>query len=283
MPRYRILLPLIALLSFAAPPLGAQTEPHAPAAGGTLAARMQAFLHEVEEGARDRVAAFFPRQGDWSWLTTVTRAPKGDRTGTWRFAGPETLRAIGPGGPVCWSFHQGGGELGPVEGSLQMHVTEHPSGWRRVGGNRFVPPGAGARSPVFVQWRREDGEWVVAAFGEARPWRPARPQEPRMVGTPAVPRDGITRDTLLVPAGAAYASDAAWYRENRPVTLDGVRYVRYGLPRRFEAGALVRVGTLERVAVHARRGDAQRPELVMVPVAPGEFQVYVASIPRPSC
>jgi hypothetical protein len=202
--------------------------------------------------------------------------------GDWRFAGSETLRAIGAGGPLCGSFEQGFGEVGPVEGSLQMHVADHPSGWRRVGGNRFVPPGAGARSPVFVQWRREDGEWVVAAFGEARPWRPPGPPGPRMPGTPAVPRDGITRDTLLVPAGAAYAADAAWYAENRPVTLDGIRYTRYGLPRRFEPGALVRIGTLERVAVYARPGDTQRPEVVMVPVRPGEFQVYENTLPTSS-
>jgi hypothetical protein len=104
-----------------------------------------------------------------------------------------------------------------------------------------------------------------------------------VAGTPAVPRDGITRDTLLVPAGAAYASDAAWYTENRPITLDGMRYIQYGLPRRFEPGTLVRVGTLERVAVHVRPCDTQRPEAVMVPVRPGEFQVYVNTIPRGSC
>lgn len=279
MPGNRIVF-LIALFSLAALPLAAQTEARPVAASeSALAARMQAFLRELEEGPRDRVAAFFPRRGDWSWLK---RAPEGGRTGTWRFAGSETLRAMGPGGPLCSSFERGGGEVGPATGSLQMHVTEHPSGWRRVGGNRFVPPGSGARSPVFVQWRREDGEWVVAAFGEA-PARPPGPREPRMVGTPALPRDGITRDTLLVPAGAAYAADAGWYTENRLVTLDAMRYIQYGLPRRFEPGALVRVGTLERVAVYAESGDTQRPEAVMVPVRPGEFQVYVNTIPRSSC
>ena len=143
-----------------------------------------------------------------------------------------------------------------------------------------MPPGAGPRSPVFVEWRREDGDWVIAAFGETRPWWPP---EPRLAGVPVVPRDGIARDTLLVPAGAAYAADAEWYTANRPITLDGHRYIRYGLPRRFEPGALVRIGTLERVAVYAPPDDTQRPYLVMVPVRPGEFQVYESVIPRPSC
>lgn len=275
----RILTLLLAGSLAAAVPMAAQTG--TPAAPATLDARMQAFLREMGEGSTERVAAFFPRRGDWSWVTTEPRTPEGGRTGTWRFAGSETLRAIGPGGPVCWSFHRGGGELGPRGGSLQAHVTDHPSGWRRVRGNRFVPPGAGARSPVFVQWRREDGEWVVAAFGEVHRWRPPGPREPRMAGTQAVPRDGIIRDTLLVPAGAAYAAGAEWYTANRPITLDGIRYLRYGLPRRFEPGALVRIGTLERVAVYAPRRDTQRPELVMVPVAPGEFQVYENTVPRP--
>lgn len=253
----------IATLALAAAPIDAQ-------AG--LEARMQAFLHAMEEAPRDQVAAFFPRRGDWAWVTSHEARPPGeDRTAIWRFPGAETARAIGPGGPVCLSFERGGGEVGPMADALQGHVVDHPSGWRRVRGNRFVPPGAGARSPVFVQWRREDGEWVVAAFGEARP---LRPEGPRVAGVPAVPRDGISRDTLLVPAGAAYAAVASWYTANRAITLDGYRYLRYGLPRRFEPGALVRIGTLERVAVYARPGDTQRPEVVMVPVAPGEFQVY---------
>ena len=44
-------------------------------------------------------------------------------------------------------------------------VVLRPGRWRRVGGNRFVPPGAPASSPIFVEWRREGDAWVVAAAG----------------------------------------------------------------------------------------------------------------------
>lgn len=270
---------LVACSLAAAPPVAAQTG--TPAASATLDARMQALLDEMGEGSTERVAAFFPRRGDWAWVTTRAARPPGqDGTGIWRFPGAETARALAPGGPVCRSFAPGGGELGPAEGALRMHVGDHPSGWRRVRGNRFVPPGAGAGSPVFVQWRREEGAWVVAAFGEAYP---SRPRGASVAGTSPVPGDGIVRDTLRVPAGAAYAADAEWYTANRPVTLDGSRYVRYGVPRRLEPGALVRIGTLGRVAVYARPRDTQQPEVVMVPVAPGEFQVYQATVPRSPC
>ena len=34
--------------------------------------------------------------------------------------------------------------------------------WRRVGGNKFVPPGSDASSLTFVRWRRDGQRWVIA-------------------------------------------------------------------------------------------------------------------------
>ncbi|HEX9939091.1 MAG TPA: hypothetical protein VGB15_18255 [Longimicrobium sp.] len=56
-------------------------------------------------------------------------------------------------------------ESQPV-GLLVHQVLCRGVAWRPVSPTRFVPPGAGASSPTFVEWRREGGRWVIAAFGE---------------------------------------------------------------------------------------------------------------------
>jgi hypothetical protein len=265
----RILILPLALVMAAALPLAAQTGAPATALDG----RMESFLLVMEEGNRERLVAFCPRSGDWMWLRTTAQ---GNRTGVWRFPGQETPRAMGAGGPVCTSFHWPGGEYGPVRGSLAGEVEKNPSGWRRVRGNRFVPPGASARSPVFVEWRREGDAWVVSAFGEQAAHDPSPAQQAQ-----AVSRWMVSRDTTLPAGEPAYAADAPWYVANEVITLDGWRYIQYGLPRAFGPGELVRIGTLGRVAVYAAAGDTAEPEMLMVPVRPGEFQRYQGFRPPP--
>ncbi|HEX6038818.1 hypothetical protein, partial [Longimicrobium sp.] len=183
----------------------------AQAQDATLAARMRAFAEAAPTAPNDSVAAFFPRRGDWTWVQTWIRTDgRGDaRTGTWRFSGVETPRAIGPDGPVCNSF-EGAGGAGPFEGRLGMQTVIHDGPWRRVRGTRFVPPGEPASSPVFVEWRREDGAWVVSSFGDVGVW------SPRVLGRTAGP---LAADTTLLPEDAAYAP-ADWY----VVTLSGRHY-----------------------------------------------------------
>lgn len=267
----RILILPLALVPGAALSLAAQTSAPATALNG----RMESFLRVMEEGNRERIAAFFPRSGDWTWLRAAARE---SRTRVWRFPGQETPRAMGAGGPMCTSFDQPRGEYGPASGSLAGEVMENPSGWRRVRRNRFVPPDAAEASPVFVEWRREGDAWVVSAFGEKDVHFP---REPRLLGMPAPHRGMVVRDTALVPGGAAYAAEADWYVANEVITLDGWRFVQYGLPRAFGPGALARIGTLGRVAVYAAPDDRERPEAVMVPVRPGEFQRYEGFRPQP--
>lgn len=131
---------LLAMMAAAAP----------AAAQPALEGRMRAFARAVEEKGIDSVAAFFPRRGTWAWVLTTHAGLRGDHVGLWRFDAAETLRAIQEGGPVCGSFaHRGhAGALG----MLSSEMGEHPRRrWRRVRGNRFVPPGASAGSPIFVE------------------------------------------------------------------------------------------------------------------------------------
>jgi hypothetical protein len=225
---------------------------------------MRAFVEAAPEAPNDSVAAFFPRRGDWTWVRTAhhhaRRGPT--RVGVRRFPGAETLRAIGTGGPVCESFDQPAG-VGPYEGRLGMQAMLNRGPWRRVRGTRFVPPGEPASSPVFVEWRREDGAWVVSAFGDRDVY------DPRVLGRPPRP---AWRDTTGVPEDAAFAP-AEWYM----ITLGGVRFPKYGIPRPLDRSRLVRIGVFQGVSVFAEpEENPDQPYIVYLPTAPGQVQGYQA-------
>lgn len=256
--------------SLTASSLIAATAPCLAQGGVVPAARMEAFLRGVESEPDTGLAAYFPRHGDWTWVRTL-RYEDGRRAGVgvWRFGGTETLRVIGKGGPACGSFDVGDGHFGPPAGSLASHLFAEKR-WRRVRGNRFVPPDASASSPVFVEWRREDGEWVVASFGDERIYAP------RLLGVTA---GDISRDTSLVPEGAGYAAGERWYVQNEPLRLEGgPRYVKVGLPRRIpeqQGVVLQRFGVVGRVSFYAEAGFGDAPpEVLYAAVSPGQFQPY---------
>jgi hypothetical protein len=262
----RPLVVLAAWMLLATAPAVAQ-EPSGPTpADATLAGRMRAFLAAMQDADEAGIAAFFPRRGDWDWVRTLngTRGPR--RVVTWRIPGAETGRLIGDGGAGCEEFDAGRGDVGPVEGSFAGEAGEEED-WRRAGGTRFVPPGASAASPVFVQWRREDGAWVVDAVGDTGEYRLA------LLGRPV---EMISPDTSLMAEGLAYAADAPWYRNNEPLTFGGLRFVKYGLPRPLERAALARVGVLGGVSIYAEAGAAGGTVdgMLYAPVSPGEYQPY---------
>jgi hypothetical protein len=230
------------------------------AAQGDLLARMQAFLREVPVAPNTGLVAYFPRRGDWTWVQTlrdIRGAPA--PTGIWRVPGAQTERAIGRDGPVCDSFDQGRGHSGPFEGRFGMQVMLNRGEWRRVGGTRFVPPGASASSPVFVEWRREDDRWVVSSFGDEDVIHTGRiVEQPR--GPFVHDRTPVAQDTAFAPAD--------WYT----ITVDGGRHPTYGRPRAMDRAALVRIGHLFGVNVYVERREMDG--FLFLPVAPGQFQAY---------
>jgi hypothetical protein len=257
MPRMLLILPLLLAVPFRA------------AAQDGLERRNEAFLRAVRDSARESVAAFFPRNGDWTWMQTPEGAPPEHPVRVSRFAATETLTAIGGGGPACYSFWQSDGGVGPVETVLVMRIMAEGTRWRRVAGNRFVPPGESGRSPVFVQWRREDGRWVVSAFGDVTPW------SPRLAGEF---RGGdVVRDTVLrLPPTPVYAAAAPWFVDNRSISFEGYPYLKYGLPRALADSLITRIGRFGRMGVYAAKNDVVG-EVLYIPVAPGEYQPYQAA------
>jgi hypothetical protein len=261
MSRYLTLLLAGALVAVA--PLAAQADQ----SGATLNARMQAFLREVLETPNTGLVSYFPRRGDWTWVETLlNEGGVASRLGVWRFPAAQTERAIGMGGPVCSSFDRRRGHSGPFEGRLGMQILLNEGPWRRVRGNRFVPPGASDRSTVFVEWRREDGEWVVSAFGDEGIVYTAEVVE-RPRGPFVADRTQAAEDTAFAPAD--------WYT----ITINGLRHPRYGLPRAIGRDSLLRIGHLFGVNVYVERG--REDGFLHLPVAPGQFQPYERWLPLP--
>jgi len=104
--------------------------------------------------------------------------------------------------------------------------------------------------------------------------------------------DPVRGDTLL-PDGrrlsevhpetavTLYALTTPWYRQEAPITVQGRRYTRYGLPRVLSVGEVRRYGDHLGVAVFvaAAHPGTARPDVVYVPLRRGcEFQAYRAEL-----
>jgi hypothetical protein len=77
------------------------------------------------------------------------------------------------------------------------------------------------------------------------------------------------------PATTGYAGGATWYINTEPITINGRRYVKYGLPRVLGVTEVTRTGEFQGVSVFAEAGATGTPEVVYVPVRTGcEFQPY---------
>ena len=163
----RIALPLLAFVAMAVSrprTVGAQAAEEVRAeSAATLDDRASAFLRAVRRKNSDSLALFFPRTGNWTYVHTAHHED-GPREAVRRFSGPDVPLAISYRGPLGRSFTINY-ESQPI-GLFAHQVLHRGTAWRRVRGNRFVPPGAPASSPIFVEWRREDGQWVVSAFGD---------------------------------------------------------------------------------------------------------------------
>lgn len=124
----------------------------------TLEGRNCAFL---KAGARR--TEFLPTVGSFTYFST-SHSPARTLVGTWRFTAADIPRAGDRDGPLSGVF----AILveGQPVGRLAHQVLHRGTAWRRVNGTRFVPPGAPASSPVFVEWRREGNAWVVSAIGD---------------------------------------------------------------------------------------------------------------------
>lgn len=148
---------LVALfLSFPAPSGSAQ------GIAGGLGSTMHAFLKRLQ-GMPGEFQPYLPRTGDLTYIHT-THSPEGDSVRVSRFTVEEVAVQLQSGGPIFEALYHSPEHQ--VVGLLVNQVECRGIKWRRVTITRFVPPGADASSPVFVEWRREGRTWVISSFGD---------------------------------------------------------------------------------------------------------------------
>ena len=134
-----------------------------PRSGPALEVRVHEFIAAVDTLGPAGIARFFPTTGDVMYRRTIHTA-EGTQTGVWRFPAPEVAVALASGGPL-WASFKIQPEAQPI-GLFEHQVKLRAGRWRRVRGTRFVPPGADASSPIYVEWRQEGTNWVIAEFGD---------------------------------------------------------------------------------------------------------------------
>lgn len=254
----------------------------APVHAQALEARMRSFLAAVGDESRigeppdaHLFAPFFPRAGEWTRMVTFHRFTGNDSVAIERYRTAELARLLEPGAPLCGMFDAGTGDVGPVIDEDGYGSLFEPGEWTRVRGNRFVAPGRPADSPVFVEWKMEDGRWVISSIGDY--WEEGPPDGDRP------PLQAIVRDSarteLRLPLGAdtQYGPGRPWFDRYEPIEFDGMRYIKYGLPRRLSGGEVVRFGTTDGVPVAVEPGEGRIPSVVYVAVdSGGSFQPYQA-------
>jgi hypothetical protein len=143
----------------------------AQARGDGLNERASAFLRLVK-GAPGEFRPYFPRSGEMRYVHTI-HASTGDRVEVLRLGVSDVERDLATQSALFDAL-----EASPEHqtvGVLVEQVNCRGTGWRRIAGTRFVPPGEGRSSPVFIEWRREGQRWVIGSIGDESFEGDARP------------------------------------------------------------------------------------------------------------
>jgi len=253
----------------------AQVRSPAPSAAEVRAlwSRMTALADSMRGYAdSESFAEWFPREGTWVWRQTLHGTPEGDRVVTWRFPAAQTVEALSSTGPLCRSFFRGGGEVGTIPTTIAGRLSDDSARWRRIG-LRFVPSGASASSPAFVEWRREGGRWVISELGDEDRYVTPRVQAPRTLVRRS--REPGPLLALPLPEDGRYAASASWFLKSEPLWLGGLPRVKYGLPVHLGSGDVTRIGWAEGVAVYVEPSAVTTTEVIYVAVDhQGVFQPY---------
>jgi hypothetical protein len=119
------------------------------------------FLSTVDSRPPDPLIAFFPRTGVVTYRHTVY-SDSGIAVSVAEIAASEVPASLkGPLLPVFTLQHHGQ-PIGRFVHQLKLRGQE----WEYIGNFRFVPPGEDRCSAIYVQWREENGIWVISEFGD---------------------------------------------------------------------------------------------------------------------
>lgn len=126
-----------------------------------LHAQMQSFLAAVDTIGPTGLTDFFPRSGTFAYRRTIYSGRDTIRS-EWRFPARDAERALD--GPL-WESLEVQWE-GQRLGLFADQARRRKGCWRRIGYARFVPPGADVTSTTYVDWRLENGIWVISVIAD---------------------------------------------------------------------------------------------------------------------
>ena len=251
-------------------PLAAQRDTaRMPPPARTAREAMRRFLLALDRESDEDALSFFPREGEWVWVHTLDLPTGGQAVGVWRFRASETERATMGCGPARESFQRSNEGQPP---GLAAEANMPGEYWREQARNRFVPPHQKSALPVFVEWRREGGRWVVSSFGDTAPLRQRGVEEEG---------DVMRRRSGPEPAKPAYLANAPWYDRNASPSFAGHRYFQYGQPRLLRDDELEQIGWSGDIRVYVENGHLRdpAPAVLYFPVSAGNYQPYVTYLP----
>lgn len=126
-----------------------------------LRSRNREFLAAVASRPVRQLIEFFPRAGSVTYRHTVYSASAPTTTEQTFFAGDIPAALNGPLSRV-FTFQA----ERQIVGLFAHQLTLRGSRWSYVGDDRFVPPGADRSAVIFVEWRLENGRWVISSVGD---------------------------------------------------------------------------------------------------------------------
>jgi len=98
-------------------------------------------------------------------------------------------------------------------------------------------------------------------------------------GKKTVKLNGNVVDFDKLEATKDYASQQTWFINNEELTINGIKFVKYGLPRVLGVNEIEKAATYKGVGVYIEAGMKTIGEVIYLPVRPGcEFQPYQKKI-----
>lgn len=123
----------------------------------SLDATMAAFLHALRDKDIGGLPDFFPSEGDWIYLGTITDPPRSSTVDRQQLSADFLAREgwyvvlVDADGDDCFCDY--------------ADITEGEP-WVRLDDTAFEPPGDIGGGLVYVRWRLQGRRWVIDALAE---------------------------------------------------------------------------------------------------------------------
>jgi hypothetical protein len=127
-----------------------------------LARQNERFLAAVRAVATPReLVGFFPKRGEITYRHSV-HSDSGTTIRVRSFPAAGIPAALEDS---LWAVFTVQIEAQPI-GLFAHQLALRGPDWVYIGRHRFAPPGSNSCTPIYVEWRLEDGRWVISAVAD---------------------------------------------------------------------------------------------------------------------